>query len=503
MINFIEALTQVFQPVNIIGLVFGTGIGILIGALPGLSVNMGIALLFPLTFAFHGIGGILMLMGIYCGAIYGGSISAILLNTPGTPASAATTIDGYPLAIKQNQPGRALGLSTLGSLFGGVFSAITLMLVSPLLARIALQFSKPEFFALAIFGISIITSLSSGSIIKGLMGGVLGLFLATIGIDAMSGEIRFTFDTIYLLGGISFIPILIGLFAFSQVLLTIEESFGKEQEKKVVKITRSLPHLKDVKTVLATLFRSSLIGTFIGCVPGTGGDIASFIAYDQAKKWSKHKEEFGKGAIEGICAPEAGNNAVSGGAFIPMLTLGIPGDGATAIMLGALLVQGIQPGPLLFKEQIPTVYSLFLGLLIANLVMGMFGFSLIKLFVKVINVPKKILIPLIFSLTFVGAYAYNNSITDVFVMVAFGILGYFLNKFEFSMSAIIIGLILGKLAEANFRGALIMSDGDMMVFVQHPICFTLLIIAFLSLFSPILSPLFKKIRRGIRIKRFK
>ena len=487
----IEAFVQVFQPMNIIGLVFGTGIGILIGALPGLSVNMGIALLFPLTFAYTGIGGILMLMGIYCGAIYGGSISAILLNTPGTPASAATTLDGFPLAIKKNQPGRALGLSTLGSLFGGVFSAITLMLISPLLAKVALKFSKPEFFALAIFGISIITSLSSGSVLKGLMGGILGLFLATIGIDAMSGEMRFTFGSIYLLGGISFIPILIGLFAFSQILLTIEESYGVPQQKKVVKIDRSFPTLKDVKQVLGTLIRSSFIGTFIGCVPGTGGDIASFISYDQAKKWSKHKEEFGNGAIEGICAPEAGNNAVSGGAFIPMLTLGIPGDGATAIMLGALLVQGIQPGPLLFKEQLPTVYSLFLGLLVANIVMGIFGFSLIRLFVKVINVPNKYLLPLIFSLTFVGAYAYNNSLTDIFIMVGFGIIGYFMNKFEFSMSAVIIGIILGKLAEANFRGSLIMSDGNLMVFVQHPICLTLLLIALLSLLSPLMAPLFK------------
>ncbi len=492
MLNLITAIGHVFQPLNIIVLIFGTGVGILIGALPGLSVNMGIALLFPLTFAFNGLAGILMLMGIYCGAIYGGSISAILLNTPGTPASAATTMDGYPLAIKRGEPGRALGLSTLGSLFGGVFSAITLMLIAPQLAKVALKFSKPEFFALAIFGISIITSLSSGSVIKGVLGGVLGLAISTIGIDAMSGQIRFTFGTTYLLGGISFIPILIGLFAFSQALLTLEESFGKEQTKQKVKITRSFPTWQDIKKVLVTLIRSSFIGTFIGCVPGTGGDISSFIAYDQAKKWSKDKAEFGSGAIEGICAPEAGNNAVSGGAFIPMLTLGIPGDGATAIMLGALMVQGIQPGPLLFKEQIPTVYSLFIGLLVANLVMGIFGFSLIRLFVKVINVPKKILIPLIFSLTFVGAYAYNNSMTDIYIMVGFGILGYFMNKFQFSMSAIIIGIILGKLAEANFRGALIMSDGQLSVFVTNPICFVLLIIAFISLFTPLIAPLINK-----------
>jgi putative tricarboxylic transport membrane protein len=495
--NIILALEDLLKIPNILGLVFGTGMGILIGAMPGLSVNMGIALLFPLTFAFQGIGGILMLIGIYCGAVYGGSISAILLNTPGTPASAATTIDGYPLAIKKGQPGRALGISTFSSMFGGIFSAITLMLVAPQLAKVALKFSKPEFFALAIFGISIISSLSTGSMLKGVIGGLLGLLIATIGIDAMSGQLRFTFGTIYLMGGISFVPILIGLFAFSQALLSVEETYGKKQTKSSVKIEKSFPSFSDLKTIFVTLIRSSLIGTFIGCVPGTGGDISSFISYDQAKKWSKHKEEFGKGSIEGISAPEAGNNSVTGGAFIPMLTLGIPGDGATAILLGALLVQGIQPGPLLFTEQPAIVYSIFLGLLIANLVMGLFGFSLIRLFVKVVNVPNKILIPLIFALTFVGSYAYNNSMIDVFIMVGFGIAGYFLKKMEFSMSAIVIGIILGKLAETNFRGALMMSDGSFLVFLTNPICLILLTIALISLLSPIYSPLLKKIKKKI------
>lgn len=434
-----------------------------------------------------------MLLGIYCGAIYGGSISAVLLNTPGTPASAATTIDGYPLAIKKNQPGRALGLSTLGSTFGGTFSAICLMVLSPQLAKVALQFSKPEYFALAVFGISIITSVSSGSIIKGIMGGVIGLIISTIGIDAMSGEMRLTFGTTYLLGGLSFVPVLIGLFAFSQVLQSIEDCYNEKFEKQEVKITRVFPSKSDLKRVAGTLLRSAFIGTFIGCVPGTGGDISSFISYNEAKRWSKHKEEFGHGAPEGIVAPECGNNAVSGGAMIPMLTLGIPGDGATAIMLGALLVQGLQPGPLLFTQQAPQVYTIFLGLLIANLVMGMFGFSMIRLFAKVINIPKRFLLPVILVLTFVGSYAYNNSIMDVYIMVGFGFLGYFLNKMEFSMSAIVIGIILGSLAETNFRGSLMMSDGNMMIFITHPICAFFLVVALISLFSPMLSPLFKKI----------
>jgi putative tricarboxylic transport membrane protein len=490
----ISALGNVFDITNIIGLVFGVAAGIAIGALPGLSVNMGIALLFPLTFSFQGIGGILMLLGVYCGAIYGGSISAILLKTPGTPASAATTIDGYPMAVKQGQPGRALGLSTFASTFGGIFSAICLIIFSPLLAKVALKFSKPEYFALAMFGISIITSVSSGSVIKGLMGGIIGLLIATVGIDAMSGKVRFTFGTTYLLGGLSFVPVLIGLFAFSQVLTSIEELHSEEHVKRDLKIKRVFPTWADLKRVIGTVVRSSVIGTFIGCIPGTGGDIASFIAYDQAKRWSKHKDEFGNGAPEGICAPEAGNNSVSGGAMIPMLTLGIPGDGATAIMLGALMVQGIQPGPLLFTNQAPQVYSIFIGLLVANFVMGLFGFSLIRLFVKVINVPKKYLMPIIFVLTFVGSYAYNNSIIDVFVMVFFGFLGYFINKMEFSMSSVVIGIILGSMAEANFRGSLMMSDGSLSIFVTHPICAVFLVIALISLCSPILGPAFKKLR---------
>lgn len=490
----LAAVTNVFlTPMNLGGLIFGVAVGIIIGALPGLSVNMGIALLFPLTFSFQGIGGILMLLGIYCGAIYGGSITAILLKTPGTPASAATTIDGYPMAVKYGQPGRALGLSTFSSTFGGVFSAICLVIFSPLLASVALQFSKPEYFALAVFGISIITSVSSGSVIKGLMGGIVGLIIATIGIDAMSGQMRMTFGTTYLLGGLSFVPVLIGLFAFSQVLASIEDSYNETYVKHDVKLKRVFPTLADLKECIITIIRSSIIGTFIGCVPGTGGDISSFISYNEAKRWSKHKEKFGDGAPEGICAPEAGNNAVSGGAMIPMLTLGIPGDGATAIMLGALMVQGMQPGPLLFQNQAPEVYTIFLGLLLANCVMGLFGFSLIRLFVKVINVPKKYLMPIIFVMTFVGAFAYNNSITDVFVMVAFGFLGYFLNKMEFSSSAIVIGIILGSLAEQNFRGSLMMSDGNMMIFVTHPLCAIFLLIALVSLLYPVIGPVFKKV----------
>lgn len=484
MADIATALGMVFQPFNLLCLVFGTGVGIMFGAMPGLSVNMGLALLLPLAFAFKGVAGILILLGIYCGAIYGGSISAILLKTPGTPASVATTLDGYPMATVLRQPGRALGLSTTASAFGGVFSTLCLVICAPLLAKISLQFSKPEYFALALFGLSIITSVSSGNVIKGIMGGLLGLLLATIGIDAMSGAIRFTLDTTYLLGGVSFIPILIGVFALAQVLQSVEDSWKKVQVTQHISIDRTFPSLADLRRCFMTLIRSSAIGTLVGCVPGTGGDIASFVAYDQAKRWSKHGENFGKGEPEGIVAPEAGNNAVSGGAFIPVLTLGIPGDGATAIMMGALMVQGIQPGPLLFVEQAPQVYAIFIGLLLANVIMAAMGYSLIRLFVKVTNVPNAVLLPVIILMTFVGTYSYGNSMNDVYVMVISGFIGYVLNKLRFSMSAIIIGIILGGMAEQNFVGSLIMSDGRYSIFFTRPICLFFLSAAVLSLIAP-------------------
>lgn len=492
MTDVLSALQMVLVPLNIVGLVFGVLVGIAFGCMPGLSVNMGLALLFPLAFSFHGIGGILMLLGIYCGAIYGGSISAILLKTPGTPASVATTLDGYPMATALKQPGRALGLSTMASTFGGIFSTICLILLAPQLAKIALQFSKPEYFALAIFGLSIITSVSSGSVLKGIIGGLFGLFLATVGIDDMSGTVRFTLDTTYFLGGVSFIPVLIGVFAFAQVLSSVETFYDQKHVEQNLTIDRVLPSMGDIKRVLSTLVRSSCIGTFIGCVPGTGGDIAAFVSYDQAKRWSKHSDNFGNGEPEGIVASEAGNNSVSGGAFIPVLTLGIPGDGATAIMMGALMVQGLQPGPLLFTEKAADVYAIFIGLLLANIVMGIMGFSLIKLFVKVVNVPVHILIPIICMMTFVGTYSYNNSMNDVYLMVFSGFVGYFLNKLGFSMSAVIIGIILGSMAEQNFVGSLIMSDGSFNIFFTRPLCLFFLAAAALSLFSPVLGKLWKK-----------
>lgn len=325
MSDLMLAFGNVLTLYNMLAILGGTAAGIIIGAMPGLSSVMGLSILLPFTFALEGFGGILMLLGVFCGSIYGGSISAILINTPGTSASAATVLDGYPMARKYRQPGRALGISTFASLFGGLFSCVMLVIFSPMLAKIALNFSAPEYFALAIFGISIITGISNKSVVKGLIGGVIGLLLGTVGIDAMTSVFRFTFNSVYLLGGISFVPLLIGLFAFSQALLTIEQSYKERKEKaeKVV-IKKTFPSKEDLKIILPTVIRSSIIGTFIGAVPGTGGDIACWMAYNEAKRWSKHKEKFGDGAPEGIAASESGNNAISGGALVPLLSLGIP-----------------------------------------------------------------------------------------------------------------------------------------------------------------------------------
>lgn len=493
--DIITAFSYILVPYNLFAIFIGTFGGIIIGALPGLSSVMGLSILLPFTFALDGMGGILMLLGIFCGSIYGGSISAILINTPGTAASAATALDGHPMATVKRQPGRALGISTFSSLFGGLFSCICLIIFSPILAKISLQFSAPEYFALAIFGISIITSVSSSSVAKGLLGGLMGLLLGTVGIDKMTGVHRFTFHSLYLTGGISFIPLLIGMFAFSQGLITMENAYGRKKQRTDIKVEKVFPSIVDIKRIFPTVLRSSIIGTFIGAIPGTGGDIASWVSYNEAKRWSKHKEDFGKGAPEGIAASESGNNSISGGALVPLLTLGIPGDAGTAVMLGSLMILGIAPGPLLFTEQRSVVYLIFIGLFIANIFMGILGFWGIRWFSKVINVPNTILVPLVFTFCLVGTFALNNSLQDVYFMIIAGVVGYFLIKMDFSIPPIILGLVLGPMTESNLRRSLVLFNGDPKVFLFRPICSVFLILAVVSLIYPYLLPIIRKMRK--------
>lgn len=485
-------LNVFFSVINVHMLLFiaiGVITGITIGSLPGLTATMGVALVLPLTFSMDTEAGILLLLGVYVGAIYGGSISAILLHTPGTPAAAATVIDGYEFS-KRGESGRALGISTISSFIGGTVSVLALILIAPQLAKLALKFSAPEFFLLAVFGLTIISSLSGNSLSKGILSGGLGIALSFIGIDSITGFPRFTLNNINLLSGVSFIPVMIGLFAMSQTFITIESIFTSSQVTQ--KLTRVWPSKEDWKKILKTTPICGTIGTIIGIIPGAGAEIGAFVSYNYAQRTSKYPERFGTGITEGVAAPESGNNGVTGGALIPMLTMGVPGDAVTAILIGALTVHGLQPGPLLFKEHIFLVYTIFLGMFVANILTLIFGLSALKIFTKVLSVPKAILTPMIFVLCVVGSYAINTNFFDVGVMMLFGIIGYFMQKTSMSVSPVVLGLILGPMAEANFRRALLMSEGSYSIFFSSPIAIVFIGLIILTLFGPYVQNRIKK-----------
>ncbi len=481
----LQGFSQVFQPSVFILLISGVIVGIVIGSLPGLTATMGVALFLPVTFGMDAVTGILLLIGVYFGSIYGGSIAAILLNTPGTPASAATALDGYALT-KQGKAGKALGIAAISSGFGGLLSALMLIFISPQLARIALDFSAPEMFGLAVFGLSIISSISGGSVLKGLIAGVFGLVICTIGMDPMTSYPRFTYDNISLLNGLNFIPVMIGLFAVSEALVIMEEQLTGGQGIKNIAASYVLPKWNELKKLWGTMIRSGFIGTFIGIIPGAGADIAAFVSYNEAKRFAKkdEKETFGKGNPKGIAAAEAANNGVTGGSMVPLLTLGIPGDAVAAIMLGALVVQGVQPGPQLFQNSGELVYTLFAGMLVANILMLTFGLSGIRLFTKILKVPKNIIAPIILVLSTIGSYAIANNYFDVFTMLGAGIIGYFMKKFDFPASPIVLALILGPMAESEMRRALVMSEGSFMIFLERPISLAFIILAIVSLVLP-------------------
>jgi putative tricarboxylic transport membrane protein len=438
----------------------------------------------PLTFKFEPQVGMMLLIGEFVGGIYGGSITAILINTPGTSSAAATVLDGYPMT-KRGESARALGISTISSATGGMISGLMLVLIAPTLASMALKFSAPETFALAFFGISIISSISGKSLLKGLISGLLGLSVSLVGMDNISGFSRFTFDTIFLMNGLSFIPVLVGLFAMSQCLLSVEELY--QQTIIEANIDKARISKKDFFKILPTIIRAGITGTFIGIIPGSGGDISAFVSYDIEKRFSKHPELFGTGIPEGIAAPEASNNGTTGGALIPLLTLGIPGDSNTAVMLGALMMFNLTPGPQLFVENALTVNTLFAGFFLANLVMLILGLSNVRNFAKIVKIPKSTLVPIVTVLCIIGSFAINSNFNDVIVMFVFGIVGYLLTKGGFPLSPIVLALILGPMAEGNFRRSLVMSHGDYSIFFTRPISATFIIIGIISLFFPIIT----------------
>ncbi|MBE8718275.1 tripartite tricarboxylate transporter permease [Cellvibrio polysaccharolyticus] len=482
-----DMITSLLTWSSVLAAVCGVLIGIILGALPGLSVTMAVALLFPLTLGMNSADGIIMLLGIYVGGIYGGSIPAILLNTPGTPASVVTCFEGYPMT-QRGEGDKALAISTLATFVGGTLSALVLIFLAPVFATFALKFSAPEFFALAALGLSAIILISSDNPVKGIIGGALGLLLSTVGVDAFTGYTRFTFDNFYLLGGISFVPVLIGLFAFSALMTSYLQppSSIPKNAVKPVSIRGTLSHLKVGKRLKWPMFRSGLIGTFVGSVPGAGGDVAAFLSYTEAKRVSKEPETFGKGNLDGLASAESANNAVTGGAMVPLLTLGIPGDTVAAVILGAFMVHGLQPGPLLFQDHAQTVYMIFAGLLLINLLVLIFGLLGVRLFSRLNQVPLHWLNPVILILCVVGAYSVNNTLFDVGVMLVSGIVGYFLIRQGFGVAPIVLGMVLGPLLESNLRRMFILYDQGAWILLERPIALTFLTLMALLFLLPLL-----------------
>lgn len=466
----------------------GVAGGILIGSLPGLTATMGVAVLLPLTFGMPPDPSFALLIGVYVGAIFGGSISAILLKTPGTPAAAATVLDGYALTT-QGYAAKALSISTIASFVGGMISTLVLITISPILAKFALRFAAPEYFMLAIFGLLIIGSISGDNPIKGLMAGMFGLIICTVGLDPITSYPRFTFDQMDLLNGFAIIPVLIGLFALSEAFVQMETIISKQNMLPVV-FKRNLVKIKEVIQLLPTMIKSAFMGTFIGTIPGAGADISAFLTYNEAKRCSKDPDKFGKGSLEGIAAPESGNNGVTGGAMIPLLSLGVPGDAVTAILLGALIIQGLQPGPLLFTEHPDIVYNIFGSLLISNILMLILGLLGARIFCRVVELPKTFIIPVVIVLSIVGSFAMNNNIFDVWVCLAFGIIGYIFQKTGIPASPIILAIILGPMAESNLRRALLMYEGSYSFIWTRPISIVFLVLILASIFS-----LFKKLKK--------
>lgn len=430
----------------------GTFLGMYVGAIPGLSVTMAVSILISFTFSWDVNNALCLMVGVYMGGVYGGSRTAILLNIPGAPSAIATALDGYPLA-KKGLAGEAIGLSTVMSVIGGFVGIIVLAFTAPLVSEFALSFQPRDYMLIGILGIMLVGSLSGNNMSKGILAGAFGVLIGTVGLDPLTAEERFTFGVVELWNGINPVAVMIGLFGLSEALSQLHH-MDKASVKQV--INSVIPKFKDVRKHLPLSLQSSTMGVIVGALPGTGGDIAALMAYDHAKRITKNPQvPFGKGAKEGLVAPEAANNAAVGGAYIPMLTLGIPGDAVTAVFIGALFIHGLNPGPLLMVEK-PDMFWFTVGnLTLANLCILIFGLTGIRLFAKIVECPKGILIPLIFLLSIVGAYAINNSITDVWWMLGFGVLGYFMKMYGYPVGPVILGVILSRLIDENWRRAIL------------------------------------------------
>ena len=467
-----------------------TLVGTVIGALPGLTATMGVALMTTLTLKLPPNLALLVLICTYVGAIYGGSRSAILLNIPGTPASAAACLDGFALA-RQGMAGRAMGIATSGSVLGTLVGMVCLALFTPVLGEMALKFGAYEFFWLAVFGVIISATLTGTDALKGWIAGFAGLFVATIGQDGIHAFERFNFGSRDLAGGISLVPALVGAFGFAEILVAMQE---RRPPVKVSSLDSVIPKIRDVLQYWRTIIRSGLIGTFMGLVPGVGEDVGAWSSYAAAKRASKEKEKFGKGSMEGLMAAETGNNAAVPGAIIPVLTLQVPGSAPAAVLMAAMLIHGVRPGPLIMIESPQFVYDIVAMVLLATIGIFIYGLTLTKLLVKVLRVPTTIIVPMILVLCTIGTYALASRLFDIWVMVGFGVLGFLLRKYGYPMAPLVLGIVLGDLLEKNFRRGLVLSDGDLTPFFTRPISAVLFgtIVLILLVRLPLVRRLFSR-----------
>jgi putative tricarboxylic transport membrane protein len=487
--NLLFGFGVALQPVNLLLCLIGVTMGTMVGILPGLGPVGAMSLLLPVTYSLSPVGSVIMLAGIYYGAMYGGSTTSILLNIPGESASVVTCLDGYQMARK-GRAGPALGISAMGSFIGGTLSVLGLMLVAPPLAEMALKFGPPEYFSLMFVGLIMLTFLAGDSMPKALCMAALGLFLGNIGMDVISGTERFTFDIPILVDGLGLSPVAMGLFGLSEVLLNLEISVKRDIFQTSLK--GLFPNLEDWKRCFFPILRGSVAGFFLGILPGGGGVLASFMSYTMEKKFSRNPERFGQGAIEGVAGPETANNAGAGGAFIPLLTMGIPSNAVMAILLGALLINGMQPGPMLIKEHPDLFWGAVTSMYLGNVMLLILNLPLIGLWVQVLKVPYRLLFPLILLFCVIGAFSLNNNTAEVALMVIFGILGYFLRKFKYPLAPVVLALVLGPMLEKALRQSLLMSFGSGMIFLTRPISLAMMLVALLLLCSSVVPWVTKK-----------
>lgn len=491
--NVMLGFQVALQPANLFFCFMGVLIGTLVGVLPGLGPVAAMSLLLPTTFHLSPVAAVIMLSGIYYGAMYGGSTTSILVNIPGEAASVVTCLDGYQMARK-GRAGAALGIAAFGSFIAGTLSILGLMLLAPMLAEVALKFGPPEYFSLMLLGLVIVTFLAGSSMPKALMMAAFGLFLGLIGMDIMTATPRFTFDIYFLMDGVGLVPVVMGLFGISEVLLNLENKL--EREVVETRIKGLLPNRKDWRDSAWPIIRGSVIGFFLGILPGGGAVISSFVSYGVEKKLSTHPEKFGSGVIEGVAGPESANNAAAGGAFIPLLTLGIPANAVMAMLLGALTIYGMQPGPMLIREHPDLFWGVITSMYIGNFMLLVLNLPLIGVWVKILKIPYTFLFPLILLFCLIGAFSLNNSVGEIGLMLFFGGVGYLLKKFDYEAAPLVLAMVLGPMMENALRQSLIMANGSGAIFFTRPISLGVVLLVLALLILPML-PWVKKKREVI------